>query len=364
MATEWSKLFMMKIFKKTALLASVLLIIFSLFSCSWGDVTVAPDGTPVENPEDTSTKKDETFTSSGTYGLTYDDGGDFYVVTGYHGTQEDVFIPATWGGKPVTGINSYAFYYNDTVKTITITSAIKTVKSHAIVGDYKVYCETDTPHECDTEGCTSIHPTGWNKDWYKNDNGSTDNVEWGFGGFSFFYWEANGEDITITGYIGNPFTFTIPEKIGSKTVVAIKDEAFRGCSSLESIVLPDSIKEIGYSAFRECTSLKSIILPESVTVIPEYLFEGCTSLESVTISSSTKEIKTYAFANCTSLENIYIPNTVENMANYVFQNDRALTIYLLDFEIQKIPSAWKDNWNHDGSNGEIPFEFTTSSDAT
>ena len=47
------------------------------------------------------------------------------------------------------------------------------------------------------------------------------------------------------------------------------------CISLESIIIPESVLEIGQSAFRGCTSLKSITIPKSVKFIGEGAFYGC-----------------------------------------------------------------------------------------
>ena len=47
-----------------------------------------------------------------------------------------------------------------------------------------------------------------------------------------------------------------------------------------------SVTEIGYEAFRLCTSLTSVSIPEGVTSIGSYAFYGCTSLASVTFAGT------------------------------------------------------------------------------
>ena len=70
-------------------------------------------------------------------------------------------------------------------------------------------------------------------------------------------------------------------------------ETFRGCSSLSSIDLGQSIQTISNSAFRSCTSLTSLIIPDSVTEIQAaFQFSG---LQSITIPSTTTIINDYAF---------------------------------------------------------------------
>ena len=336
----------MNLLKKAIVLILALTAAVTLFSCSWEDAVITPNGEPVTPPQTGNTPEIEELTSNGTYGLTYDEGLDYYVVTGYHGTEADVFIPSEWNGKHVIGINSYAFYENPTVKTITITSSITSVAKDALVGDYTVYCEEKAPATCEIEGCTSIHPTGWHKDWYDK-SADPAFVEWGCGSLGSFTWVTNDENkIVITGYIESPVNLNIPAKIGSREVVAIKSDAFTNCSSLESISLPDSITEIGSFAFRYCTSLKSIVIPSKVTSISSYLFDGCSSLKDITISSSTVSIAAYAFANCTALEAISIPYSVTSIEKNVFHECNNLTIYV-DFERGKTPSGWLEKWNSD-----------------
>ena len=55
-------------------------------------------------------------------------------------------------------------------------------------------------------------------------------------------------------------------------------DTFNGCTSLESIAIPDGVVEIGSHAFANCTSLKTVYIPSSVTTIGDGAFENCPSL--------------------------------------------------------------------------------------
>lgn len=63
---------------------------------------------------------------------------------------------------------------------------------------------------------------------------------------------------------------------------------FSGCSSLESIDLPDKITCIHANSFSYCSSLKEIVIPKSVTYIEGYAFAYCTSLEKIIFGTGLK----------------------------------------------------------------------------
>ena len=80
------------------------------------------------------------------------------------------------------------------------------------------------------------------------------------------------------------------------------------------------VTSIGFYAFRECSNLTSITIPNSVTSIGERAFYGCTGLTSVTIPNSVTSIGERAFEGCTSLISVAIGNSVTSMGENVFYN--------------------------------------------
>ena len=144
-------------------------------------------------------------------------------------------------------------------------------------------------------------------------------------------------------------------------VTTIGNNAFRGCTSLASVTIPDSVTTIGNSAFYNCSSLESITIPDSITTIGSYAFHGCSCLTNVLITdlsawckidfgdesanplsysanlylnnqlvtvlvipSDITEIKSYAFNYCNSLIKLIIPDSVTTIGDCAFQSCSSL----------------------------------------
>ena len=109
------------------------------------------------------------------------------------------------------------------------------------------------------------------------------------------------------------------------TVTSIGESAFRGCSSLTAVEIPNSVTSIGSSAFEYCSSLASIEIPSSITSIGDWAFSDCSSLTAVEIPSSVISIGNGAFSNCTGLTAVEIPSSVTSIGNSAFSGCSRLT---------------------------------------
>ena len=104
--------------------------------------------------------------------------------------------------------------------------------------------------------------------------------------------------------------------------MSIEEGAFKECSGLSSLTIPNNVKYIGDSAFYCCTKLTSISIPTSVTMIGKEAFSGCRRLDAIYLSSSIRTIGPRAFEGCTSLnpKHTFIPENMSVKDKKLFVN--------------------------------------------
>ena len=153
----------------------------------------------------------------------------------------------------------------------------------------------------------------------------------------WYDFDSNKKEASVTYRGSYPFSYsneysgavTIPPSVtynnNTYKVTGIGTYAFRDCTGLTSITLPNSVTSIGELAFYGCTGLTSVTIPNSVTIIGDNAFWDCTGLTSVTIPNSVTSIERSAFYGCTGLTSVTIPNSVTSIGNSAFYGCTGLT---------------------------------------
>lgn len=159
-----------------------------------------------------------------------------------------------------------------------------------------------------------------------------------FEGTAFYDDPSNWENDVL--YIGknlieaqNTLSGEYVIKDGTKS---ISGGAFRGCSELESVIIPEGITMISYEAFKDCTKLAKVSLPVGIKKISDYAFENCTKLTDINFPESLKEISREAFKNCSELTSAEFAEGLELIGFEAFWGCNALETIVIPDSVYNI----------------------------
>ena len=127
------------------------------------------------------------------------------------------------------------------------------------------------------------------------------------------------------------------------TVREIGDGAFIGCTNLISITLPESLLSIGEQAFGGCSALRGISIPKDISRIERSTFFNCVSLANVSFSENLTDICDMAFFGCKTLHEIHLPSNVNSIGEKAFYGCDTLTDAYIPVSVTEIGDAAFDN---------------------
>ena len=159
-------------------------------------------------------------------------------------------------------------------------------------------------------------------------------------GNSFYYYTVyitDTNEIYTHGRFYNQENHKILYISTDKAIVTPFDDSVFGSANIVSNTYVDEIGEIvfdrkldtiGEAAFRECSTIKSIILPDSIRFIEDSAFYGCSELEHIVIPKNVRNIYRAAFQQCNKLTEITILGCPEIGANVFYGDINLLRIFL------------------------------------
>lgn len=136
----------------------------------------------------------------------------------------------------------------------------------------------------------------------------------------------------------------IPEKVNGKDVYGISSDAFDGCESVTSIVVPKTVENIenAYGVFRECKSLEAIKVDEANkdyvsvdNVLYSNNFDEFTQTgeiyeliavppaypsQKLVVPEGVQYIESSAAENCLDLKEAVLPETLYSIGEFAFQS--------------------------------------------
>ena len=146
-------------------------------------------------------------------------------------------------------------------------------------------------------------------------------------------WDAEERDAVF--FYANASKFIVDGKPNVPDgVEIIPNSAFKNCLELTEVIIPESVHTIEDEAFSGCVNLKKIIVPGSVSSVANNAFEGCNSVVDIIASDVVKwKINHHAFIVNAKLD---VPDGVEVIPNSAFKDCLELTEVIIPESVRTI----------------------------
>lgn len=145
----------------------------------------------------------------------------------------------------------------------------------------------------------------------------------------------NYNGLSVVAFNGDNNTVIFQSSYRNNRVVEIKEHAFKE-KNIEEVIMTDGYVSIGKAAFQGCTKLNQIILPGSLKEIKAFALQGCSNLKSIVLPQLIEIIEEYAFAE-TGVKNVIIPKSVLIIGKGIFSGCQNLETISIDENIDSIP---------------------------
>ena len=246
---------------------------------------------------------EKTYEVFGDYEYTIVDNA-YIVINKYIGSDAHVIIPETINDLPVIAVGDLAFENNEILEVYEDNSNILWRGGSLF------------------KNCTSFHTL--NVQFVSNMSiirtVIPETMHINMKSVSIEETKTDSIDSVLFGYMTNLEYVLLPKGISSINSIfnGISENNYTKFTQLKEVVLPDTLKYIGYDSFHSCTSLSIIDIPESVTYIEASAFAYCYGLTNVVLPDNITEIGHRAFFECKNLTEIKLPNNLKKLSSSVF----------------------------------------------
>lgn len=147
----------------------------------------------------------------------------------------------------------------------------------------------------------------------------------------YYYVDDDTNNATITQYLGNSKSLTIPSTIDGYKVTKVEslakiendDEVIN--TTLETLNIGNNVQIIGSYSVTNFAKLKTVNIKSNVRVVENFAFDGCNAITKINIDNGLKVVYGDGFSNIKNLKSISLPNSVSrvgaNAFGYMYNDD-------------------------------------------
>lgn len=235
-------------------------------------------------------------------------------------------------------IGEEAFSYCTNLTSVTLGSALNKISRNAFSDCYKLVEVYNLSSLSISKGSPENGYVGYYaKDIYTSLD-TTSKLSTDSNGYII---HNNGEEKTLVGYTGSETKLTLPSGIDS-----VYKYAFYANYTINSVIIPDSVKIIEEQAFRNCSNLTSIDMSNFVTSIGSFVFYDCRNLTSVVIPGSVTSIGKSAFNCCVSLTSVYYVGTASEWGSITVDYDGSHLNFVTRYYYSETEPVEEGNYWH------------------
>ncbi|MBQ7637397.1 MAG: leucine-rich repeat protein [Clostridia bacterium] len=253
--------------------------------------------------------------------FTYSVSGDtasISAITPENGNE--IVIPDTLGGYPVTEINGYVLQGSSVVvENLVIPASVTNITDNIKFGNASLeritVDENNTVYSTENgvlfdKEKTTIYKFPMYRDEFEYTvPGTVTQIYNGAFSNAVYLGRVNVCEGVVS-FGDQAFAFTDLQVNFPSTLQTIAGNCFAYNNAIERAVLPPSVSSIGMSAFTDCESLKTVIITGNVTSIGSWTFDN-TSLKTIVLPASLTRVSNEAFIRTTGIERVLFAGTQE-----------------------------------------------------
>ena len=229
-------------------------------------------------------------------------------------------------GEGVKDLGTWAFSQNPALESVTLPDSVRYISAYAFqncsaLKTVNMPADLEKAETTAFEGCDA-RDVFW---------GTVGGARWSItrDEHTMIVWGGDIGNYDATGNRFSPLHYyndLFDRVVIGEGVTHIGDEAFWSCDMV-SVEIQGPVTGIGGGAFRHCSNLKKINLPDTLTGIGSYAFQNCSSLTELVLPESIISVSSYAFQDCTSLRKINWPESLTSIGDHIFMGCTDLNTY-------------------------------------